>query len=136
MAAEKLIRDGVEERVLAGDLRKETNPARVLALLDVRLDQDLANLREAARPEADDYAELFEVLLARAAHLGISREQIEAARLARRDERGGFDSALVWTPPAPVFSVAHEVPRRLRLAAPVDGFENPRKSGAELVAVT
>ena len=118
MATEKLIRDKLEERVLAGNVRKETDSHRLLALLNARLDQDLAELRAAAQPNAADFADICELLLALAAHLGISPDQIEAARLARREERGGFDSGLVWTPPDPVFSVAHEIPGRLRFAAP------------------
>lgn len=114
MAAEKLIRDRLEERVLAGDVRTEADPARLSALLDARLDEDLAELRAAEHPEAADYATLVELLLARAARQGISQEQIEAARLARLQERGGFERGLVWTPPDPVFSIAHEVPPRLR----------------------
>ena len=69
--------------------------------------------------EAGDYANIFEVLLARAAREGISREQIEAARWARLEERGGFDSGLVWRPPDPVFSVAHEIRCRLRFIGAV-----------------
>ena len=76
--------------------------------------QDLSNVR-AGNAEVVDYANIFEVLLARAAHEGISRDQIESARLALLEERGGFETGLVWIPPAPVFSVAHEVPGRLRV---------------------
>ena len=77
--------------------------------------QDLSNVR-AGNAEVVDYANIFEVLLARAAREGISRDQIESARLALLEERGGFETGLVWIPPAPVFSVAHEVPGRLRFA--------------------
>ena len=119
MAAEKLIRDRLEERVLAGGLRNEADPARIATLLDARLDQDVADLRATERAEAGDYANIFEVLLARAAREGISREQIEAARWARLEERGGFDSGLVWRPPDPVFSVAHEIRCRLRFIGAV-----------------
>ena len=49
MAAEKLIRDRLEERVLAGGLRNEADPARIATLLDARLDQDVADLRATER---------------------------------------------------------------------------------------
>jgi predicted house-cleaning noncanonical NTP pyrophosphatase (MazG superfamily) len=99
MAAKKLIRDRLEERVLAGDVRTEADPARLSALLDARLDEDLAELRAAEHPEAADYATLVELLLARAARQGISQEQIEAARLARAAvagrvrKRAGLDAS-------------------------------------------
>ena len=115
---EKLIRDRLEEQVLAGGLRKETDPARLAELLDARLDQELTNIL-AGGAEAADYANLIEVLLARAAREGLPRDQIEAKRLALLEERVGFDSGLVWAPPEPVFSVAHEIPGRLRFVGAI-----------------
>ena len=85
-------------------------------LLDARLEQELRRLR-AGNAELVNYANTFEVLLARAACEGFSRDQIEETRLALLKERGGFDTGLVWTPPDPVFAVAHEVPGRLRFVA-------------------
>ena len=133
--AEKLIRDKLEERVLAGALRNETDPARIMSLLDARLDQDIESLRQSGPGEAMDYADILEVLFARAAREGISREHVEAARLKRLEERGGFDSALVWTPPDPVFFVAHEIPRRLRFVGVMLKDDSQAcKRAAELVA--
>ena len=119
--AEKIVRDQLEERVVAGSLRTETDPKKLVALLDDRVDLDLRDLR-AGPPRALDYANVIDALLARAELEGISHQEIEATRVARIAARGSYRGGVVWTPPDPVFRVAHEVPRRVRLeAAPLEG---------------
>jgi|GEM_PF-4839270 len=114
--AEKIVRDQLEEHVAAGSLRTETDPKRLVALLDDRVELDLRDLR-AGPPRALDYANVIDVLLARAELEGISHEEIEATRVARIAARGSFRGGVVWTPPDPVFHVMHEVPGRIRLEA-------------------
>jgi hypothetical protein len=114
--AEKIVRDQLEERVVAGSLRTETDPKKLVALLDERVDLDLRDLR-AGPPRALDYANVIEALLACAELEGISHQEIEATRVARIAARGSFRGGVVWTPPDPVFHIAHEVPGRVRLEA-------------------
>ena len=114
--AEKIVRDQLEERVVAGSLRTETDPQKLVALLDDRVDLDLKDLR-AGPPRALDYANVIDALLARAELEGFSHEEIEATRVARIAARGSFRGGVVWTPPDPLFHIAHEVPRRIRLEA-------------------
>jgi len=64
--------------------------------------QDLSNVR-AGNAEVVDYANIFEVLLARAAREGISRDQIESARLALLEEPAGSRPAWYGSRP-PRFS--------------------------------
>jgi hypothetical protein len=119
---EKIVRDQLEERVVAGSLRTETDPKTLVALLDDRIDLDLRDLRTGA-PRALDYANVIDALLARAELEGISHQEIEATRVARIAARGSFRGGVVWTPPDPVFHIAHEVPDRVRLeAATLKGF--------------
>lgn len=114
--AEKIVRDQLEERVVAGSLRTETDPKRLVALLDDRVDLDLKDLR-AGPPRALDYANVIDALLARAELEGISHQEIEATRVARIAARGSFRGGVVWTPPDPVFHIVHEVPGRVRFEA-------------------
>jgi hypothetical protein len=114
--AEKIVRDQLEERVAAGSLRTETDPKKLITLLDDRIDLDLKDLR-AGPPRALDYANVIDALLARAELEGISHQEIEATRVARIAARGSFRGGVVWTPPDPVFHVAHEVPDHVRLEA-------------------
>jgi len=114
--AEKIVRDQLEERVVAGSLRTETESKRLIALLDHRVDVDLKDLR-AGSPRALDYANVIDALLARAELEGISHQEIEATRVARIAARGSFRGGVVWTPPDPVFHIAHEVRGRVRLEA-------------------
>ena len=78
----KIVRDQLEERVVAGSLRTETDPKNLVALLDDRVDLDLSELR-AGPPRALDYANVIDALLARAELEGVSHEEIEATRVAR-----------------------------------------------------
>ncbi|MBV8097238.1 MAG: hypothetical protein JO110_29135 [Acetobacteraceae bacterium] len=114
--AEKIVRDQLEERVVAGSLRMETDPTKLVALLDDRIDLDLRDLR-AGPPRALDYANVIDALLARAELEGVSHQEIEATRVARIAARGSFRGGVVWTPPDPVFHIVHEVPGRVRLQA-------------------
>lgn len=116
--AEKIVRDRLEERVIAGSLRTETDPKKLIPLLDDRIDLDLKDLR-AGPPRALDYANIIDALLARAELDQISHEEIEATRVARIAARGSFRGGVVWTPPGPVFHIAHEVPGRVRLEATI-----------------
>ncbi|MBV8576645.1 MAG: hypothetical protein JOZ58_16630 [Acetobacteraceae bacterium] len=116
LKAEKIVRDHLEERVVAGFLRTETDPNKLVALLDERVDLDLRELR-AGPPRALDYANVIEALLARAELHGVSHEEIEATRVARIAARGSFRGGVVWRPPDPVFHIVHEVPGRVRLEA-------------------
>src|SRR3954471_9411037 len=86
---EKIVRDQLEERVMAGSLRTETDPKRLVGLLDDRIDLDLKDLR-AGPPRALDYANVIDALLARAELEGISHQEIEATRVARIAARGRF----------------------------------------------
>ena len=87
--AEKIVRDQLEERVVAGSLRTETDPRRLVVLLDERVDLDLKDLR-AGPPRALDYANVIDALLARAELEGISHQEIEATRVARIAARSGL----------------------------------------------
>ena len=53
--AEKILRDQLEERVVSGSLRTETDPKKLVAPIDDRVDLDLRDLR-AGPPRALDYA--------------------------------------------------------------------------------
>jgi hypothetical protein len=112
--AEKIVRDQLEERMVAGSVRMETDPKKLAALLDDRVDQDLRDLRTGP-PRALDYANVIDALLARAELEGISHQEIESTRVARIAARGSFRGGMVWTPPDPVFHIMHEVPGRIRL---------------------
>ncbi|MFL5283141.1 MAG: HMA2 domain-containing protein [Rhodopila sp.] len=114
--AEKIVRDQLEERMVAGSVRMETDPKKLAALLDDRVDQDLRDLRTGP-PRALDYANVIDALLARAELEGISHQEIESTRVARIAARGSFRGGMVWTPPDPVFHIMHEVPGRIRLEA-------------------
>ena len=94
----KLVRDRIPDIIRA---EGRTAQARVLndgdyrgALLD-KLVEESQELRDAAPDTAlEEAADVYEVLLALAAHEGWTIEQIARRAEAKRDERGGFEARL------------------------------------------
>jgi len=93
---EKLIRDKLpqimRDQGLAVFERRLDDADFIAALKDKLLEEAReAHAAADAREMTDELADLTEVILALAEAHGISRDQIEARRLAKREERGGFD---------------------------------------------
>jgi hypothetical protein len=102
--------------MVAGSLRTENDPKKLVALLDDQVDLYLRDLR--ARPKHIlDHSNVVDAPLARAELEGILHQEIEAMRVDRIAARNSFGGGVVWTPPDPVFHVVHEVPERIRLEA-------------------
>lgn len=62
-------------------------------MIDAKLDEELAEYHK--DPNLEELADLLEVLLAAAGARGYTREQLEAARIRKAAERGGFDRRLL-----------------------------------------
>ena len=93
---EKLIRDLLAQRIPVDQLRIETDPSKVAAALSEKLDEEIVELRASDFGDVGEYADVIEVLYAMAARKGISIHTIEATRLAKLRERGGFESGLMF----------------------------------------
>ncbi|MFN3514311.1 MAG: nucleoside triphosphate pyrophosphohydrolase [Phenylobacterium sp.] len=105
---EKLIRDKLPAIMRAQGLsvfERRLGEAEYLAALQAKLVEEAAEAQAAASPEelAGELADLSEVMLALMAAAGVTAEQVERLRLAKRAERGGFDgrvyNAAVEGPP-------------------------------------
>lgn len=94
--AEKLIRDLLAQRIPPDQLRIETDPAKVTVALSEKLDEEVAELKASDFEDAGEYADVIEVLYAMAARKGLSIHEIEAVRIAKRSERGGFERGLMF----------------------------------------
>lgn len=99
-AREKLVRDLLDARIPADEVRVETDPAEVERLLLAKLDEETAELAASGHADVAEYADVFEVLLALAARKGIPAEAIEATRRQKLASRGGFERGLVYAPKA------------------------------------
>lgn len=93
---EKLIRDKLPEIMRGQGLAvfdRRLDDADYLAALKTKLAEEAAEARDAATPAelAEELADLAEVVMALIAVAGLTPEEIEARRLAKRVERGGFD---------------------------------------------
>lgn len=105
---EKLIRDKLPEIMRGQGLAvfdRRLDDAAFIEALKTKLCEEAAEARDArSRDElAEELADLSEVVLALMSAAGVTAEEVEAKRLAKRAERGGFDervyNAAVEGPP-------------------------------------
>jgi predicted house-cleaning noncanonical NTP pyrophosphatase (MazG superfamily) len=97
---EKLIRDRLPEIMRAAGLsvfeRSLDDQAFIAALKDKLVEETAEALAaDSAEDLLGELADVIEVVLALGAARGFSAAEVEARRLAKRAERGGFD-ARVW----------------------------------------
>lgn len=107
---EKLIRDKLPEIMRGQGLAvfdRRLDDTAYLEALKTKLVEEAAEARDAASADelAGELADLAEVILALMAAAGLSAQEVERRRLAKRAERGGFDER--------VFNAAGEGPRDL-----------------------
>lgn len=96
MPAEKIIRDRLAGKIPPERLRQTANPAEFLEFLDQKLDEELAELRASQFNDVDEFADLFQVLIALGRRRGISFAKIQKARRAKLTEKGGFETGLIY----------------------------------------
>ncbi|MFI9210196.1 nucleoside triphosphate pyrophosphohydrolase [Streptomyces sp. NPDC053253] len=96
----KLVRDRIPQIIRNGGAEPVTyiaGPEEYRARLREKLGEEVAEFLEADEASAPgELADVAEVLLALAADLGMSAEQLEAIRAAKAGERGGFAGRIVW----------------------------------------
>ena len=91
----KLVRDRIPEII---EVHGETPIVRVLEqdeytrALRQKLGEEVAEFLESG--DAEELADIMEVVLALASAGGTSHEQLESIRLAKREARGGFEKRL------------------------------------------
>lgn len=91
----KLVRDKIPEIIRADGKRLKSrilNDEEHLEALLKKFEEELAELREARN--AEELADLHEVLLALADALGISHEELEKVRQDKAAKRGGFQQKI------------------------------------------
>ncbi len=92
----KLVRDKIPE-IIEQDGKTCTveilNDEDYLKMLDAKLNEELAEYHKDQNIE--ELADLLEVLYSAAQARGYSKDQLEAVRLGKRKERGGFDRKIL-----------------------------------------
>lgn len=66
-----------------------------LALLHLKLEEELSELKESNFSDIEEYADVIEVLIALAGRRGIPENELFATRHKKLIEKGGFSSFLV-----------------------------------------
>lgn len=92
----KLVRDKIPEIIRKSG--KECNVRKLsdeeyLQMVDAKLDEELAEYHE--EQNLEELADLLEVLYAVANARGYSMEELEACRLKKHKERGGFEKRIL-----------------------------------------
>lgn len=95
---EKLIRDLLDQRIPADQLRIERDPVRLEAALVDKFGEESRELAASRFADVSEYGDVFEVLYALAARRGITPAMIESARVAKLKAKGGFDRGLIYLP--------------------------------------
>lgn len=93
---QKLIRDRLPQMMRSQGLAvfdRRLGDEEFVAALKDKLLEEAQEAREATSPAelADELADVMEVILALTQASGLSLDEIEARRIAKRAERGGFD---------------------------------------------
>ncbi len=91
----KLIRDKLENVIDSERLTTAQSSSEMFILLRAKISEELAELAETAFNDVDEYGDVIEVLYAMANFQGITKDQIEIARLKKLDERGAFNKCLI-----------------------------------------
>jgi predicted house-cleaning noncanonical NTP pyrophosphatase (MazG superfamily) len=99
-ATGKLVRDLIPQIIEADGgtpATRQLTPAEHLEALHAKLLEELEELRAATTPDEQrwELADLAEVLHGLAHQLGQTWDDVEAARVAKRAERGGFEGG-IW----------------------------------------
>ena len=92
---DKLIRDRIPEIIRNANKTAVTEaipPTEMLDALDHKLQEEVSEYLESRAVE--ELADVLEVLHGIAYHTGISWNEIEAVRLQKKAERGGFEQGL------------------------------------------
>lgn len=95
---EKLVRDLLDRRIPPDEIRLETDPDRLASALQAKLGEETDELARSGYRDLEEFADVLEVLLALAGRAGFSAADVEARRLAKRAEKGGFERGLMYQP--------------------------------------
>ena len=92
----KLVRDRIPDIIEAQGntcVVETLSDEAYLRMVDAKLDEELAEYHKDQNLE--ELADLLEVIYAAAAARGYTREQLEAVRAQKAEERGGFEKKLL-----------------------------------------
>lgn len=91
----KLVRDNIPEIIRNSSKEcdvRTLSDEEYLKMVDAKLDEELAEYHE--EQNLEELADLLEVLYAAANARGYSVEELEACRLKKKKERGGFEKKI------------------------------------------
>lgn len=92
----KLVRDRIPDIIEAQGktcVVEILSDEEYLRMVDAKLDEELAEYH--TDQNIEELADLLEVIFAAAAARGYTREQLEAVRAQKAEERGGFEKKLL-----------------------------------------
>lgn len=97
MGQPKLVRDKIPQIIRDAGVEPMTrvaDPNEYRGLLRAKLVEEVDEFLDSEDPA--ELADVLEVVLALALHLGVDRERLESLRATKASERGGFTAGIVW----------------------------------------
>jgi predicted house-cleaning noncanonical NTP pyrophosphatase (MazG superfamily) len=91
----KLIRDKYVDKIPSEQLRTNVTDGVFNIYLEKKLTEELTELEDSDYVDAEEYADVIEVLYAMAKRNGISRDLIEKIRLDKLERLGGFENGIL-----------------------------------------
>ena len=91
----KLIRDKLSNVIPDNELELAGSEVELQGLLRAKLFEELNELNDSNYKDVDEYADLMEVILTIAEIEGVTKVDIEARRIEKLYERGGFNKGLI-----------------------------------------
>lgn len=91
----KMIRDKYDTIIEAERLRIVDNPSERFIYHSEKIKEELRELADTAYNDVEEFADVIETLYAMAEFQGLSKDEIEIARLRKLEEKGGFKKCLV-----------------------------------------
>lgn len=95
---EKLVRDKLA-KVIPEAMLSICVPKEKFNYLEDKLKEEIEELQDSNYNDPYEYADVIEVLYAMASFRGISKDNIEAARIQKLEGYGGFETGLIFENP-------------------------------------
>ena len=95
MIYNKLVRDNIPEIIQRTGGKAEfrmLSPEEIPQFLEAKLDEEVGEFHK--EKNAEELADILEVVYALAAAIGCSREELERLYQKKHDQRGGFDQGI------------------------------------------
>lgn len=113
----KIVRDKLDALIPAAALRT-ARAEEIIPLLLAKVREETGEIEDSNCADIGEFGDALESLMALAAAAGHQWADVEAARVAKRNARGGFEKGLVYDPSADMVDAIVALGKAMRLDRP------------------